>query len=512
MPSNTFPEQADLLGSITPNLYTPLLWAYEMDSKYRNDIIQTLSKGLEVLSEACPYLAAQINVEGNLIEYKKHIPLLVKDFREDEFPNLDALKTASFPVQQLEGSKLLPLAGLPSSLEGTTRPVLVVQANFIEKGLLLCIAGEHTVMDGAGLAFVLSLFDKTCRGEPIRPEEAAMCNMSRTEPVAPFPNVESFVPGEELRNLTPGKGSIELRTDGGACDSKVVSEDSSASTTNSGSNTIAANTSSCEAAGSKIAWNVFRVSTESQKALKETVTAALPLSTDVKNPLFVSTNDVVTAFLWQAIMRVRSKRGLFSQAQKQGGPSLPATTFCRAVDMRGFMGLPPTYPGNMALHTYTTISLNQLLSINNDSESEQASVLHAVGDAAVALRKDLGDKDGLIHQMRSLVTLLLQHKVYKGGKMGTGVGIYPGANLKLGTRDLILSSWASMRVSELTFGLACGTSLAVRRPLFMPLEGLLYILPLQANGAMDLLFSLSEVDLQGLREDTIFCKYAAWIG
>eukprot|EP00744_Colponema_vietnamica_P001841 GILI01003002.1.p1 GENE.GILI01003002.1~~GILI01003002.1.p1 ORF type:complete len:356 (+),score=59.42 GILI01003002.1:97-1164(+) len=355
-------------------------------------------------------------------------------------------------------------------------------------------------MDGGGLAFVLTLLDQACRGEALSEEDIATCNMNRIGIVEPLSGVATHVAGEELRNMTPGKGPVELLSDPKSPAAPPQEEE--AATATSTNNTIASNSTNNSPAN----WGVFRVTAERLKQLKDTASAALP-----EGAPFISTNDAVTALLWQRIMCVRTSAGILAK--------VTATTFSRAIDMRNLMGLQPTYPGNMTLHTYTTIHLNQLLPINPNAEPEAASrQVTGLADAAFDLRKDLANGDRLVAQMRSLVTVLLRHKMQQdageGGaaNMSLGVGLYPGANLQLSTRDLILSSWAAMRVSCLTFGLQLGTSLAVRRPLFMPLEGLLYILPMQPNGDLDLLLSLSETDFSGLRSDPLFGQYAEWIG
>lgn len=78
--------------------------------------------------------------------------------------------------------------------------------------------------------------------------------------------------------------------------------------------------------------------------------------------------------------------------------------------------------------------------------------------------------------------------------------------------DMMLSSWAKLNCYELDFGLGLDTPEAVRRPQFDPFESLMYLMPKAPDGEIVAAICLRDEDMERLRVDEGFTKYARFIG
>lgn len=79
-------------------------------------------------------------------------------------------------------------------------------------------------------------------------------------------------------------------------------------------------------------------------------------------------------------------------------------------------------------------------------------------------------------------------------------------------KDIMLSSWAKLNTYNLHFGFEVGRPAAVRRPRFEAVESLMYLMPRKGDGEVVLAISLRDEDLERLRENEEFGKYATFIG
>lgn len=64
----------------------------------------------------------------------------------------------------------------------------------------------------------------------------------------------------------------------------------------------------------------------------------------------------------------------------------------------------------------------------------------------------------------------------------------------------------------LDFNIGLGLPESVRRPRYAVVEGLMYLMPIDRTGGIDLAICLRDEDLEGLRGDRDFREYAEWIG
>ncbi|KAK9363908.1 transferase family-domain-containing protein [Lipomyces starkeyi] len=421
------------------NIYTQLCFGFPVaDASSHSAIINRLTNG-----EGKPGIFK--------IKPLEKIPrLVVKDLRIDpSIPTMDALRRANFPFSMLDESIIAPRKTLPCLDESESdSPLFLLQANFITGGLLLTFLGQHQAMDMTGQGQVIYLLSKACRNEPFTSEELSIGNIARHN-IIPLLD-DSYKQGPELAR-------------------QIIKPTPSDSISNSATNV--------HAAPPKCTWAYFTFPPTSLTALKSLATKifiTLPSG-------YISTDDALSAFIWQSVIRVRLPR-LHPTAE---------ATFARAVDPRRYLDIPQTYPGvvqNMTYHTYPI----------------QKLVAEPLGGVASQLRSALDPKTpDLGYRTRALATVLnraLDKSI---------ISVVASLDLSV---DIMLSSWAKEHCYELDFNLGLGKPEALRRPQFVPVESLMYLMPKALDGEIALGICLRDEDMERLRADEEFAKYATYIG
>ncbi|KAJ5909608.1 hypothetical protein N7504_004251 [Penicillium tannophilum] len=127
-------------------LYTQICSIHSVPKPSTDDtIVRSLRGGLdrEVVNEG----SSAGNTGVTPIVPSGTIPLVVKYLRQDAYaPTVNYLRKSNFPMSMLD--------------------LFALQANFITGGLILTIAGQHTVMDMTGQDSVISWMSKACHGTP----------------------------------------------------------------------------------------------------------------------------------------------------------------------------------------------------------------------------------------------------------------------------------------------------------------------------------------------------------
>ncbi|KAL6231089.1 transferase family-domain-containing protein [Aspergillus navahoensis] len=196
------------------------------------------------------------------------------------------------------------------------------------------------------------------------------------------------------------------------------------------------------------------------------------LATQTKDPRcgFISTDDAICAFIWKCVSRARVSR------LKPETPS----TFARAVDARQCLGISNKYPGVLSNMAYSKSSLELIIE-------------EPLGIIASHLRRQLDPKvRDLAYDTRALATFL-----------NRSVDVSSGMSL---------SSWAKVNLYDLDFNLGLGKPEVVRRPRFVPVESLIYMMPKSLNGALAVALCLRIEDWERLNADEEWKKYATYIG
>ena len=455
----------DILGQQPglARLYTQICFCFSVSGACSHSVItNTLTNGLERLLASFPWLAGQVVNEGfaegdsgifKIKPWRDSPRLVVKDRTHDPLlPTMDALKQANFPFSMLDESIVAPrntLPGSPNEPLSDPAPVFVLQATFITGGLLLTFVGNHQTMDMTGQGQVIDLFSKACRSEQFTSEELSTGNLARRN-LIPYLD-DSYEQGSELAYQV-------------------------AKPTPPPSNPNDTNDSLAPPAAPECTWAYFSFEPFSLAILKALATGAMPLSSS-----YISTDDTLSAFIWQSIMRARFSRLSLTVE----------VTLARAVDTRRYLNIPPTYPGvvnNMTYHTYT---LQKLLA-------------EPLGGVTSQLRSALDPKtSNLGYKTRALATLL--------NRTRDKTNINVTATLEL-SADIMLSSWAKLDCYELDFNLGLGKPDSVRRPQFVPVESLIYLMPKRLDGEIAVGICLRNEDMERLRADEEFAKYGRYIG
>ena len=304
-------------------------------------------------------------------------------------------------------------------------------------------------MDMIGQGQIIHLFSKACRNEQFTSEELSSGNLARHN-LIPLLD-DSYEQGPELAY-------------------QIVKTTPSSSFSND-INENPANTPPPDCT-----WSYFTFDRTSLTALKSLATKTIALPSR-----YISTDDALSAFIWQSVIRVRLARLNLTTE----------TTFARAVNVRHYLSISPTYTGLMQNMTYHTYTLQKL-------------VEEPLGGVASHLRSALDPKtSNLGYNTRALATFL--------NRTPDKTIISFTATLDLST-DIMLSSWAQLDCYELDFNLELGKPEAVRRPQFEPVESLVYLMPRTLDGEIAVGICLRDDDMDMLRGDEEFTKYGRDIG
>lgn len=457
-----FSKYQDIFGQLLfLKTYTQLVLCFSVPSSIPTETITALLKTAALkLTSAFPYLAGQVITEGagpgntglaKIVPYGPHSEnsvLHVKDCTT-LCPSYEEIIKAKAPFSMLDGDVIAPRKGLPLSYEESEEdpaPVLFIQANFIEGGLLLTFAGQHNIMDMNGQGQIMRLFAKALRGEQFSQKEIEGGNLDRRN-IIPL-----LGPDEPLRDHS----ALQPRPQTNGVDPAPPSEPA------------------------PISWAYFNFSAAKLRILKSL--ASKPIQeprTEIAVP-FISTNDVLSAFMWQRISAVRRTRL----------PPETSTTMSRAADARRFLDppVPETYTGHMVTCTLTHLSLS---SIASTPLSNLTSLIRSALNAITS------------YDIRSVATLIA-NSPDKGS-------ISYGASVDL-DKDVIFSSWAGLGLYGTEFGDVLRKPEFVRRQRFGPMESLVYLMPKTEGSDIAAAICLKDVDLEGLRGDKEWAEYAEYIG
>ncbi|OOQ81701.1 Trichothecene 3-O-acetyltransferase [Penicillium brasilianum] len=452
-------DSIDILGSspFLHKLYTQLCIIFAT-SEPSSDIIDTLRDGLDRLAEGFPWLAGTVINEGategvtgtyRILPSNEKIPLVVKDLRGDESaPTLEGLRQSNYPFSMLDEKIIAPCLTL--NLPGNTIGLAATSAPVL--------AVQATFITGGLMLTVVgqhNVMDMTGQGHIIDLLSKACHNQPFTAEELSIGNMDRSKTITLLED--PFDPAVELKhqlVKPPSPDKKI------------GDTTTPPASS----------WAYVTFSGSSLEALKTQAT-----QTKHSSRAFVSTDDAACAFIWKCTARARLHR-LDSGSE---------SAFARAVDLRQRMGIPRTYLGMFQNMAYNKDSLQHL--------AEQP-----LGAIASQLRRKLDPTVvDLAYNTRALATFQARSADKTKASATACVDSSSG---------IMLSSWAKINTFELDFNLGLGKPEAVRRPAFVPVESLIYIMPKSPNGEMAIGICLRDADWERLKADEEWAKYATYVG
>ncbi|RFU81185.1 trichothecene 3-o-acetyltransferase [Trichoderma arundinaceum] len=233
--------------------------------------------------------------------------VVVKD-RRSLCPSLQSIVDAGAPMSMLDGELLSSRDAMPISYDESIEPapVISIQANFIEGGVLIAFAAQHNILDMNGMAQAIRLFAKAYRGEQFTQYEIEQGNRDR-------------------RNIVRLLGPDEPKTDltrftvppGGAEHPEPPSD---------------------------VKWAYFNFSGQKLAELKKTASTS---------GSWISTDDALSALVCQRITSARLQR-------LGAGPPGTTVGFCRAINGRRYLEtpLPREYMGHMVYCTERVLPVN----------------------------------------------------------------------------------------------------------------------------------------------------------
>ncbi|GAM90453.1 hypothetical protein ANO11243_084970 [Dothideomycetidae sp. 11243] len=455
----------DICGEMSGmfGLYTQISMFYALPHDFKLDVVAhvtaTINAGLARLAAEFPYTAGQVIQLEALDSARRRYRMRplhqaaqmdVKDLRQvaDQAGSsanitLAQLRAAEYPLSMLGEEWLAPCATISPELP--RKPILLLRVCVLQDGVVVTVNGEHQAMDMVGQGAVMASLNKACRREAFDRNETSIGNTDRTHSIPLL--------GEGIN-----VGSRIQR--------QMVAEQTALSEPES---TAHAPQPTCQ-------WAYFDVSAASMKALKSRA------SLDIESG-FVSTDDCLSALLWQSVLRARSVR--LPDGQK--------STLGRAVDARRYVGVDKSYPGFVQNMVYAGIAVKDL-------------VQAPVGHIAALLRSKIdpaASSVGLATQ--ELLTALYRADADGRSKLGFVVGLALDV-------DLMVSSWAAVNCYALDFGLGFGQPEKVRRPRLVDCESLAYFMPHDKEGNGAVAICLRTEDMSELRRDNTWCTYARYIG
>ncbi|KAM0469339.1 hypothetical protein ACHAPX_010550 [Trichoderma viride] len=447
-----FDVQVDIFGQRWVTIFTQISFCFALTNDHDVErIVDTLIKGNDRLSHHFPWLAGQVVQEGGAygntgvfkIKPLDATPrMTIRDMRDSaDAPSWNALVRSGFDMNHLDEGLVAPRKSNSGRPGETVAEVFQFQATIIAGGLVLTFLGQHQSMDGTGLAQAIRLFSKACRLEEFTAEELAIGTFSSGK-VVPLLG-DTWRPGPELRH-------------------NIIKQDMSAPGPGSHRS---------KSTGEKGVWCHFDFPAFALETLKLRAAQTKPDTIS-----YISTDDALSAFIMQAIGRVRLLR--FDPA---------AEMLCaRAVDLRPFLDMPRTHPGFVQSMTYHHLPMGQAASC-------------PLGELAARFRAEIDPKTTkLPYHGRSLATLISRTTDR------SAVSYVAGFDM---SKDVMISSWVNQESYKLDFGLGLGLPHAVRRPRFESFQGLVYLMPKAMTGDIGVAICLNASDMDGLKADAEFTKY-----
>ncbi|KAI9721006.1 MAG: hypothetical protein M1812_002485 [Candelaria pacifica] len=448
-------------------------------------IIYILREGLREVVTQIPFLAWNVTpaTDGFIQEGRLEVAkgdrgndiLTIKDLTsspEDRKAwDYETIRKGNFPASD-KYFELFTIDRIPQ--QGKPVPVMTAQVNLLTGGFILSLSFHHSVADGSGDAMILAMWAQSC-------SRVSANYRSTLEAIAAYINPISAI---NYRMFLPGPTSFDRDAVSARYHRSSIAEHPEWENTPEWIAHNAAPPASDTPSTSKestppIETCVFYFPFESLASLK--ALGSRPLVPEV----FMSTDDVLSAFLWRHIIKARVSPHLYIPFSETSSLRMP-------VDGRTRMNppLPKTYLGNAVLVASASMPLRSLLSDSNDAESF-AQIALCIRNARKTINHEY---------IESILTLI--------SSLSDISKLTAGRNV-LSSTSVIITTWAKFPLHQLSWGHMIGTCERVRFPNADILQDArAIILPALADGGLEVAVGLEGEAMARLKADKEFMGFA----
>ena len=447
------------LEQSSPPYWNRSLYCFKLEPDYKKEeVTRILREGLKATFADLPVLTGQlVPVDDEKQPGKKDVfpggneELFVNDLTSSSL-DYDHLRANRFPLSAFDDDIFWATPSMPSP--GEKCPVFAAQANLIKGGWLLGISFWHLIMDGTALAIALRVLAQNCLLVQESGQEARsgpklsgdIYNKSKLDKSGP--EYTGLVSEHPEYTLLPGVptgpppfATIPLKVE------------------------------------------VFHIPPASIKALKAAATPVVETETHAKEPLWVSTNDAVSALIWRSII----------VAIYEGNEYKDEPLSCCQVAVNGRPKveppLPPDYFGCALMFGTNYLPISSIL------------VPGSLSTMALMIRQSIMKVTA--PYIESVIAMMHNIPDYRR--------FMPTSFVDILGRHTVQTSWSAFPLYEYDWGQALGGQCErVRAPklgMFNGLQTVLPALPESQGGGFEVMIGLEPHVMEKLKKDPLWSEY-----
>lgn len=447
------------LEQTSPPYWNRSLYCFKLPSNYNKEEIEgVLREALKATFSDLPVLTGQlIPVDDEKQPGKKDVipggneELFVKDLTSSSL-DYDHLKANRFPLSTFDDETFWATPCMPGP--GDKCPVFAAQANFIKGGWLLGISFWHLIMDGSALAIALRVLAQNCllvqnpssQGQAGSKLPSDIHNKLRLHQSGPEYNGSlsdhpEYTLLPEVPTGPPPFATIPLKVE------------------------------------------VFHIPPASLKALKAAATPIVETETYAKEPMWVSTNDAVSALIWRSLI----------VATYEGTEYEDKPLSCCQVAVNGRPKMNPPLPDDF-FGCALTFGTNYL-------PISSILVPGSLSTMALMIRQSIMKVTA--PYIESVIATMHNVPDYRR--------FIPTSFVDLLGRDTVQTSWSAFPLYAYDWGQALGGKCErVRAPrlgMFNGLQTILPALPESQGGGYEVMIGLEPHVMEKLKMDPVWSEY-----